>query len=142
MSITARSPLAAIQRAIYQRLNGDAELGAAVYDQVPEDAPMPYVVLGEATETPDNWHGGIGRNSTHTLHVWSQQPTFDEANAVADCVVQLLDHQPMPLHAAEWVVTAVRFEFAQTLRDPHPPHARHIPVRFRINTEQPEDEEG
>lgn len=142
MNAVARSPLAAIQRAIFQRLNADEELGADVYDQVPEGASMPYVVLGEATETPSNWHGGFGRNSTHTLHVWSSQATFDEANAIADRVVQLLDHQPMSLYVPEWVVIAVRFEFAQTLRDPHPPHARHVPVRFRINTEQPEDEEG
>lgn len=140
MSITARSPLAAIQRAIYQRLSDDEELGAPVYDQVPEDAPMPYVVFGEATETPSNWHGGFGRNSTHTLHAWSQQATFDEVNAIADRVVQLLDHQPLSLHDESWHVMAVRFEFAQTLRDPHPPHARHVPIRFRISTEQPEEE--
>lgn len=141
MTITAHSPLAAIQRAIYQRLSGDEGLGADVYDHVPEGSPMPYVVLGEATETPRNWLTGFGRSSTHTLHVWSQQQTFDEANAIVDRIVQLLDHQALDLVDDTWEVTHVGFEFSQTLRDPHPPHARHVPVRFRINTEQPEEQE-
>lgn len=141
MNTTARSPLAAIQRAIYQRLSGDAELGADVYDEVDEDATYPYVRIGEATASPRNWLTGFGWSTTHTLHVWSAQRAFDEANDIVDRLVQLLDHQALDLADDTWDVTSVTFEFSQTLTDPHPPHARHVPIRFRIDTEQPEDEE-
>lgn len=133
--VTARSPLEAIQDAIYDRLSGDSELGAAVYDEVPEPAPKPYVRLGEATAIPDNAHGQIGWQTTQTLHVWSEYEGYAEANRIAGRVVELLDHQPMTLEPPH-EVTQVRFEFAQTLTDPKSPHPRHVPVRLRFFTAQ------
>lgn len=131
--MTTTRPMAGIQTAIFERLAADDELGAAVFDHVPEGAPYPYVVIGEAIETPNNWHGGHGRDTTVNLHVWSRQRGFSEANRIADRITQLLDHQPMtvPGHA----VISVRHEFSQTLRDTDP-EIRHVPIRFRITTEQ------
>lgn len=138
--VTSHSPLPALQQAIYGRLSGDAELaglGAAVYDEVPEDAARPYVRLGEATAVPDNAHSQIGWEVTQTLHVWSDYAGHAEATGIAGRIVELLDHQPMT-PAAPHVVTQVRFEFSQTLIDPAPPHPRHVPVRFRFFTAQQE----
>lgn len=132
----ARSALADIQRAIYGVLSGDATLGvlvSGVYDDVPEDAAFPYVVLGESMETPRNSHSSFGRETVVTLHVWSKQAGFTEANAVLEELVALLDHQPLSIVNHHHIST--RFEYSQTLRDPDPT-IRHVPARFRIVTSQ------
>ncbi len=133
---TPTTPVPEIQTAIYRRLTGDATLTAlvtGVLDDVVESQAHPYVVLGEAIETPDNAHNRFGRQVVATLHVWSRFRGFSQALAIAGRLVELLDHQPMTLTGH--VVVSVRHEFTQTLRDPDP-EIRHVPVRFRITTEQ------
>lgn len=134
---TPDSPLGPIQDAVYGVLSGDATLGAlisGVFDEVPEGTPYPYVTLGEALEQPDNAHDRFGRQSVLTLHVWSLHRGFSEANAIASRVVALLDHNPLTVVGRHHVVT--RYEFSQSLRDPDTPGLRHIPLRFRVITEQ------
>jgi hypothetical protein len=130
------SPALEVQRAFYSRLAADTALGdlvAGVHDEVPEPAEYPYVVVGEAIETPRNWHGGFGREVVETLHIWSRYRGFAEALNIATRITQLLDHQPLSLPGHR--VISVRHEFLQTLRDPDPA-IRHVPQRFRIVTEQ------
>ncbi|WP_152476606.1 DUF3168 domain-containing protein [Nocardiopsis salina] len=138
-TVPARRPMADIQSALYQRLTAeDADLGAAVYDYVPEPeaAAWPYVTIGEAIETPANAHDFIGRDTTVTLHVWSKYRGFAEANAVANRVTALLDHRPADLDIGPGqYTTSLRFEFGQTLRDENP-EVRHAVIRFRIRTAQ------
>lgn len=83
---SAPSPMLGVQGAIISLLRGDAALlamvgvmrgaeatpASTVYDFVPEQVPYPFVVVGEAIETPDNRHGGFGRQTVPTLHVWDQ----------------------------------------------------------------------
>ena len=129
----------AVQRAFYARMSASSELQAlitGIHQQVPEDDLYPYVVLGEATETPDNAHGKIGRSTSSMLHIWSQYDGFGEALKILAVVVALFDHQPLTVPGLHHVST--HYEFSQTLTDPGPPgDIRHIPVRFRTRTEQP-----
>lgn len=128
----------AVQRAFYARMTASAELQAiaGVYAQVPEDTPYPYVVLGEATETPDNAHGRIGRSTSSMLHIWSQYDGYGEALQILAVLTELFDHKPLDVPGLHHVST--HYEFSQTLTDPEPPgDIRHIPVRFRTRTEQP-----
>lgn len=130
----------AVQRAFYARMTGSDELMSLlsdVYDgQAPEDAVYPYIVLGEATETPDNAHGRLGRQTSSTLHIWSQYDGYGEALQILATVAALFDHQPLDVPGLHHVST--HYEFSQTLTDPTPPgDIRHIPVRFRTRTEQP-----
>jgi len=131
------SPTLAIQTAIYGVLNGDSTLtstlGAGVYDEVPEDASYPYVVVGEAYETPDNAHDRYGRDTMVTIHTWSEQDGFKEALTVGNRVVELLDHTSLTITG--WHHVATRYEFSQTLRDPNP-NLRHVATRFRVVTEE------
>jgi len=123
------------QAAIFAKLTGDPLLMGmvtGVFDDVPEDATLPYVVVGDAIETPDNCHGAFGRQTVQTLHVWSGYRGFAEANAISYRLQELLDHQPLTITGHRHVAT--RFEFAQTLNDPDKPGLRHVPVRFRIIT--------
>lgn len=140
MSPVPTSPLPVITRAVYQVLHGDAELKAmvtGVFDYVPEDVAFDYVVIGEATEIPDNAHGMYGWQTTLTLHIWTRYRGYATALGVLARVVALLDHQPLALAGFHHVVT--RYEWSQTLTDPAPPgDIRHVPVRFRIVTEQQE----
>ncbi|MFE2017596.1 DUF3168 domain-containing protein [Streptomyces sp. NPDC059499] len=133
------SPMAAVQTAIMGRLRTDEQLGelvSGVYDYLPETTPFPYVVVGEATETPDNAHDRYGRQTTVTLHVWSQYHGYAQAHQIADRVTALLDHQPLTVIGLTHIVT--RYEFSQTLTDPETPgNIRHVVLRYRIITEQP-----
>ncbi|MFE0270810.1 DUF3168 domain-containing protein [Streptomyces sp. NPDC058992] len=135
---TAPSAMGPVQTAIYGRLTGDAplmDLVTGVYDYVPEGAEYAYVVIGEAIETPDNRHGGFGRQTVATLHVWTQHRGHSKGLAIAKRITELLDHQPLTIEGQEHIVT--RFEFSQTLTDPEPPgDIRHVVLRYRVVTEQ------
>ncbi|GAA2609608.1 DUF3168 domain-containing protein [Actinomadura fulvescens] len=132
---TPYAALTPTQAAIYAALTSDLllmDMVNGVYDGVPEDVPRPYVLLGDAIETPDNAHGAFGRQTVQTLHAWSDYHGYAEVNAIAYRLQQLLDHQPLVIAGHRHVVT--RFEFAQTLTDPDQPGLRHAAVRFRIIT--------
>lgn len=131
-----RSALSPSQDAIQAVLSADAGLaamGVSVYDDVPEGAPYPYVVLGEALETPGGTHGRMGWDVVHTVHVWSAYRGNAEVSAIADRVVALLHLQPLAIDGFQHQST--RFEFRQTLRDPIE-RLRHTPIRFRVITYQ------
>lgn len=136
MNPTRRSPVAPIQRAVFARLSGDVELKnakARIYDHVPENAARPYVVIGEAVDTPDNCHNAYGSQTVITLHVWSDYRGFAQALLIEDRIVALLDHQP--LTADGHTIDAVWHEQTTPLRDPDP-RIRHIVLRFRVITQQ------
>ncbi|MFJ3705029.1 MULTISPECIES: DUF3168 domain-containing protein [unclassified Streptomyces] len=128
-----------IQRAIFAVLTADEVLTdaiAAVHDYLPEQAAYPFVVIGEAIETPDNSHDRYGRQTVVTLHVWTQARGHTEGLTIAKRVTALLDHQPLTIEGLDHVVT--RHEFSQTLTDPEPPgNIRHVVLRYRVVTEQP-----
>jgi hypothetical protein len=130
----------AIQQAVYALLTADAQLmgllsGDGVYDGAPEGAPYPYIDLGEAVESPDNTHDGWGRQTVITLHVWTQHHGHSKGLTIAARVLQVLDHQPLTIAGHRHIST--RYESMQTLTDPDPPgDIRHIPMRFRVTTEQ------
>ncbi|MFD9064184.1 DUF3168 domain-containing protein [Kitasatospora purpeofusca] len=136
---TAAAPMAPLQAAVHALLTGDAELSGqitGVHDYVPEGTAYPYVVIGEAIETPNNRHRGLGRQTVLTLHVWSQYRGYGEALAIGARVMALLDHQPLTITGLTHVST--RYEMGQTLTDPEPPgDIRHLVHRYRITTEQP-----
>ena len=58
----------AIQTAIYQALS---TLSYPVYDDVPQNAAFPYIVIGEDTSIPFDDDCNTGAESTITIHVWS-----------------------------------------------------------------------
>ncbi|MEU2450054.1 DUF3168 domain-containing protein [Streptomyces sp. NPDC012765] len=134
----APTALGPVQQAVYGRLTADEELMAlitGVYDHVPENVVFDYVHIGEATEIPDNRHGGFGRETVPSLHVWTRHRGHGPGLRIAARITALLDHQPLTIEGLHHVST--RFEFSQTLTDPEPPgDIRHIPMRFRITTEQ------
>ena len=127
---TALLPFNELQKALYDALNGS--ISATVRDEVPENVNKPYVVIGEATGIPDNWHGGFGWDILTTLHVWTKSQGFKSGLTVAQEIVSILDHQIGALSiSGSWYVVSIRLAQIQTLRDPDP-ELRHVPVQFRI----------
>jgi hypothetical protein len=143
--VISRSPINALQKAIFTRLSGDATLagllgaGDRIVDQPKEGQPLPYVRIGESVSTPDNDHGSFGREVTETLHVWTRKRGNATGQAIADRITALLDHQTAAMSAllagdGHRVVT-IRAEFDQALTDPDP-EIRHHVLRFRVATAQ------
>lgn len=136
--MTSPLPFFAVQTALYTRLKGDSTLMGlvtGVYDYVPETAVYPYIVIGEAIETPRNAHDRYGRQTVVTLHVWDQYKGFKRVLQIGARIQALLDHQPLTLTGLAHVAT--RYEFGQPLTDPEPPgDIRHLVLRYRIVTEQ------
>jgi hypothetical protein len=130
-----------LQVAVYRALRDDPAVAGLVddrvYDHVPEPARHPYIVIGEAIETPDNAHGEFGRQVDIAVHIWDTADGYAPLLAIADAVVQLLDHQHTALTIVGHRVVAIRLIDVRTLRDPDP-RIRHVPVRFRVNTAQEE----
>lgn len=141
----SKSPLNALQKAIFTRLNADATLvtllGAAgrVVDQVTEGTPYPYVRIGDHLSIPDNSHGSFGREVTETLHVWTKKRGNVTGQAIALRIGELLDHQTDAMSALLAVdghrCVSIRNEFDQALTDPDP-EIRHHVLRFRVATAQ------
>lgn len=146
--MTAVDTLGPTQAAFYARMIGDATLLAklgqktvpsgkppmdGVYDGAPEGAPYPLIDLGEAVETPRNALAQLGSEVVVTLHVWLQGDGYAAGHAIVNDLKRLFDHQPLVI--AGHAVVSVRHEQTLTLRDPNP-KLRHLPVRFRLTTEQ------
>lgn len=131
------SPQWGLQQAVYSRLAGDSALtgtlGAAVYDDVPDAASFPYVVIGDVTEGPNDTMGTTGRDVTLTLHIWSQYEGNKEVHRIANRVDELLDRwQPT---VSGWSTTVVLQEFYETFRDPDG-ITRHGIARYRVHAHQ------
>ncbi|MER7076633.1 Protein of unknown function [Saccharopolyspora kobensis] len=88
-----------LQRAVYDLLadpdGPTASVGCAVYDEVPEGAALPYVVLGEFDELRDDAHRELGALVTITVHVWSRYRGYRETARCLDAVQTTL-HRARP----------------------------------------------
>ncbi len=128
------SPSFPLQEAIYSRLSGDATLvttfGAAVYDDVPDSAPFPYVAIGEITEVANDTMGKTGRDLTVTVHAWSQYKGMKQVKQVQNRVDLLLDRWAPTVTG--WAATEMLQEFFETFRDPDGT-TRHGVARYRVH---------
>jgi hypothetical protein len=146
MTQTSSSPVWSLQVAIRGLLLADAQLVAlldgqqAVYDQVPEGDPYPFIRIGDTLSIPDNTHTTFGREVTETLHVWTRVRGNHDGQAIATRVGELLDYSTAALNARlaaldppRHKVVTIRQEFDQALTDPDP-EIRHHVLRFRVQT--------
>lgn len=128
------SALWPVQTAVYARLTSDAALTAratgGVHDgEAPQGAAMPYIVIGEATETRADVFGRRGWSDTLTIHIWSRYPGRME---VLD-TLQLIDAALRePLTLTGHTAARLKREFGEVIYDPD--GARHVPARYRITT--------
>lgn len=113
------SPDDELQFAINARLLADAALtqlvGGRIFDRVPADAQLPYIQIGEATKSRD--HMSCVRSWTlyPSVHVWSDDVGFGEANRIMGAVSECLDGAPLQL-ATLRLVLLVEYK-SQVFRD-------------------------
>ena len=95
--------------AVFQWLTADPALvalvapsptgGPGIYDDVPQDAAFPHVVVGEPTEVKDHTLGGTaaaaGARVVVQTRVQSRYRGNKEATAILDAVRQRLDEAPL-----------------------------------------------
>lgn len=144
----AKTPVLDIQGAMYQRMMNDAPLGTllqsteafpGIYDDVFENAPFPYIVIGEADELPDNHHGAFGRSTLATLRVWTESRGVRDGARIADRLNEIFDHchsRGNNLVLPDHKVISVKFENLAVLKDPSDPRYRQVMINYRIDTEQ------
>lgn len=131
------SPAWELQKAVYARLSGDATLvttlGARVYEDVPDSAAFPYVAIGDDTEAPNDTMGVTGRDSTITIHSWSQYRGKKQIKEIQNRVDALLDRWSPSLTG--WNAVQMLQEFFETFMDPDG-ITRHGVSRYRLHTYQ------
>lgn len=118
-----------LQRAIVQRLTGDAELMGLVtgiFDDVPQGQEAPYCVVGEANETAMNTFTRKGRESELTIHIYSEYAGFKEGLQILQRLTELLDGEPLTLSTQQLIY--LLFDNVQTI---HGEDFKHLPVTFR-----------
>lgn len=121
----------AVQQAIYAKLTSDATLMGlikGVFDAVPDNQPMPYVVIGEGTEVPFRTFTSTSYVATITLHIWSGAKGYKEGLAILDRLNTLLDRVSLTVSGFQHIYC--EYEFSNTTQDPD--GSRHIPVRYKL----------
>ena len=126
-----------LQRAVFDRLAGDAELvtllgGARVFDGAPRNAEAPYVHLGEVNARDWSTATETGTEVSFAVIAWSRQPGRSEALAVAARVEALLHEAALDLDGLRLV--NLRHVSTETARN-EKPEGRRAVVRFRAVVE-------
>lgn len=75
----------------------EAETTYDVYDDVPEQAPYPYVAMGEMTATDWSDKFEPGQEVYSTLHIWSQYKGRKEVVEMGDAILQALTKSTLDL---------------------------------------------
>jgi Protein of unknown function (DUF3168) len=117
----------AVQAAIVTRLRADATLAGLsltsdtttveIYNDVPENALFPHVLLSKPTETPDHTFGGttlgIGWKNIIRVHTYSRYQGDKEAQQIRGRIVAVLNYQL--LSVTGWPTVTVKYESGRTL---------------------------
>lgn len=102
MIILRRIPMTALQKGLFFLLSSGQT--TPVYDDVREDAPMPYITLGAFTckhngvKTADIWDTSI------QIHIWSEYEGKTEVNDVANDIATVLSSAVIDLSVEHFKV--------------------------------------
>ena len=121
-----------LQKAIFTALDGNVtgidSASVSVYDDVPENTPYPYVILGEETSANSGTKSLDAIEHTLTIHVWSQYRGRREIKEIMQSVYSLLHNTAITVTGASLV--NIRQEFNNTLME-NDGITRHGIMRFR-----------
>jgi hypothetical protein len=128
------SALAALQTAVVTRLlaaSGLAALvGTRIYDgEAPQETDLPYVVVGESTESRVGVLGRYGFDDSIMLHIWSGYAGRKEA---LDILSQIELALRPTLTLSGHTSVSLRLEFVTTLVEDD--GVRHVPARYSAFT--------
>lgn len=118
--------LAAVQQAVYTRLNSVTAITDAVtgiYTFVPQvvdsedDSAFPYITLGPVSVTPDDSKTDDGAQAIFDVHIWSRSKSALTWRAIADDVYDALQKYDA-LAVAGVTVIDCRFDSSAEFDDP------------------------
>jgi len=124
-----------IQGAVVERLSNDIILKSmvnGVYDELKQGYKLPYVQIGDDTNTPYDTKTSYGDDATITLHAWSAGPGKPEAKRIMDAITQSLTSAPLLL-PDDFTFEGLELEFSECFNDGQ---AYHGVCRFRIYVKQ------
>lgn len=106
-----------IQKAIYDVLAGDTNLNNLVTgvfgDDIPEEQDFPFIQITTASEDIFNTFDRQGKETTFTVHIWSQYEGFKECYEIHDRVMELLDYTGITV--ANFDLVYIRFDNANAI---------------------------
>ena len=92
--------------------------GVKVYDQTaPQNAEMPYVVLGRCALSENDFDQGSAFECVLDIHAWSTQRARIEANNIMERVRDVL-HRSNTLTISGYGVSGVQETFSEVMIDP------------------------
>lgn len=90
-----KSPFLVLHDAEIARI--EAETSYTIYDDLPEQAAFPYVVMGEMTARDWSDKFEPGQEVHSTKHIWSRYKGRKEAVDMGDAILQALSKSPLDL---------------------------------------------
>ena len=90
-----KSPFLSLHDAEVARIEEETEY--TVYDDMPEQAPYPYVNMGEMTAMDWSDKSKPGQEVYLTIHIWSQYKGRKEVVEMGDMVIRALTKVPLVL---------------------------------------------
>jgi hypothetical protein len=103
-----------------------------IYDEVKEGAMLPYVQIGDETNTPYDTKTSYGDDVTVTLHAWSAGPGKVEAKRIMNAIAQAMTNAPLDLSGG-FECDGLELDFSECFNDGQ---AYHGVCRFRIYVKQ------
>lgn len=97
-----KSPFLVLHDAEIARI--EAETSYTIYDDLPEQAAFPYVVMGEMTARDWSDKFEPGQEVHSTKHIWSRYKGRKEAVDMGDAILQALSKSPLDLSPNFWAV--------------------------------------
>lgn len=126
----------ALQKAVFDKLNGDADLTSKVsevFDGFPdfEKTPVkfPFITIGDSNSNPFVAFEHMGEEVFFNIHIWSRYKGFKEGLEITADIQRLLAQQE--LEVEDFGQVSCFFDSSDTLRDVDG-ITRHIILRYRF----------
>ena len=116
---------------------GLAALGVTgVFDfgAVPANQPLPYITIGEFTESPQNAFARRGYLTRHLMHIWDNALGFKRSQAIMARMNTLIDQQPLTLASQSLVY--LLYQQAHNMNDPGVDNIRHTVVEYETFSQE------
>lgn len=118
-----------IQVAVFNRIVN--ETGFSVYDDVPKDAVLPYVVIGNDTSIDFDTNDSVGEESTITVHTWSKYSGMKEVKLMQQAIKNALNRVDLTINNTHLITCNSEYQSSEL--DPDGV-TRHGVQRFRFLT--------